>query len=149
MTLEASLRAALSSLGVAEYIIGNHTGYKQFKGTKTSAEEISVLYAGLKESYLIDFDVLLTGYAPSAEAVDAIGAIARDLKLRASTKVGSFFWGMYYPMTFRKFYHPTLTVLDPVMGDQGRLYVSEDVVPVYRNLLRDADLILPNQFEAE
>ena len=35
------------------------------------------------------------------------------------------------------------------MGDQGRLYVSEDVVPVYKNLLRDADLIVPNQFEAE
>lgn len=35
------------------------------------------------------------------------------------------------------------------MGDEGRLYVSEQVVPVYRNLLRDADLILPNQFEAE
>lgn len=35
------------------------------------------------------------------------------------------------------------------MGDQGQLYVSEEVVPAYRNLLRDADLILPNQFEAE
>ncbi len=35
------------------------------------------------------------------------------------------------------------------MGDQGKLYVNEDVVPVYKNLLRDADLILPNQFEAE
>lgn len=45
--------------------------------------------------------------------------------------------------------HSKLAVLDPVMGDQGRLYVSEDIVPVYRNLLRDADLILPNQFEAE
>lgn len=41
------------------------------------------------------------------------------------------------------------TVLDPVMGDQGRLYVDQDVVPVYKNLLHDADLILPNQFEAE
>lgn len=35
------------------------------------------------------------------------------------------------------------------MGDQEQLYVSEDVVPVYRRLLRDADLVLPNQFEAE
>jgi hypothetical protein len=35
------------------------------------------------------------------------------------------------------------------MGDQGKLYVNDDVVPVYKNLLRDADLILPNQFEAE
>ena len=42
-----------------------------------------------------------------------------------------------------------LSVLDPVMGDEGRLYVSEKVIPVYKNLLREADLILPNQFEAE
>lgn len=42
-----------------------------------------------------------------------------------------------------------MAVLDPVMGDEGHLYVQEDVVPVYKNLLRDADLILPNQFEAE
>ena len=35
------------------------------------------------------------------------------------------------------------------MGDQGSLYVHEDVVPAYKNLLRDADLVLPNQFELE
>jgi len=35
------------------------------------------------------------------------------------------------------------------MGDQGKLYVNPDVVPVYKTLLHSADLILPNQFEAE
>lgn len=35
------------------------------------------------------------------------------------------------------------------MGDQGRLYVSEGVVPVYKSLLHHADLIVPNQFETE
>ena len=35
------------------------------------------------------------------------------------------------------------------MGDQGRLYVHEDVVPAYKKLVHDADLILPNQFELE
>ena len=35
------------------------------------------------------------------------------------------------------------------MGDQGKLYVQEDTVPAYKSLLQDADLILPNQFEAE
>lgn len=43
----------------------------------------------------------------------------------------------------------SMAVLDPVMGDQGRLYVHEDVVPAYRILVRHADLVLPNQFEAE
>jgi pyridoxal/pyridoxine/pyridoxamine kinase len=40
-------------------------------------------------------------------------------------------------------------VLDPVMGDNGKLYIPEDEVPQYKAMLRDADLILPNQFEAE
>jgi len=39
--------------------------------------------------------------------------------------------------------------LDPVMGDQGRLYVNEDVLPVYKSIIHLADLIVPNQFEAE
>ncbi|RAR06527.1 proliferating cell nuclear antigen [Stemphylium lycopersici] len=112
--------------------LGNHTAYKQIKGTKTSAAEILELYEGLRQSNLSNFDVLLTGYMPSAEAVQAIGKIGRDVKFNAGTKPGSFFW-----------------VLDPVMGDNGKLYIPEDEVPEYKGLLREADLILPNQFEAE
>ncbi|KAL8643377.1 MAG: hypothetical protein Q9228_000010 [Teloschistes exilis] len=125
-----SLGCEVAALNTVQY--SNHLGYRQSKGTKTSADEIAEIYAGLKQSYLTDFDVMLSGYAPTARAVDAIGAIGRDLKLKASTKSGSFFW-----------------VLDPVMGDEGRIYVSEDVVPAYKRLVRDADLIVPNQFEAE
>ncbi|OJD12327.1 pyridoxal kinase [Emergomyces pasteurianus Ep9510] len=110
----------------------NHTGYGQVKGTKSTAQEISSLYAGLKQSYLTDFDVLLSGYAPSAAAVEAVGEIALDLRRKSQAKPGSFFW-----------------VLDPVMGDQGRIYVNEDVVPAYKKIVPHADLILPNQFEAE
>jgi pyridoxine kinase len=75
---------------------------------------------------------MLSGYCPSAALVEQVGAIARERKAQASTKPGSFFW-----------------ILDPVMGDNGRIYVAEDTVPVYKSLLKDADLILPNQFEAE
>jgi pyridoxine kinase len=35
------------------------------------------------------------------------------------------------------------------MGDGGALYIPPEIVPVYKSLLRHADLILPNQFEAE
>ncbi|EXJ61195.1 pyridoxine kinase [Cladophialophora psammophila CBS 110553] len=114
------------------YIYGNHTGYRQFKGRRTPATEIRELYDGLRQSYLTDFDVLLSGYSPSADVVETIGTIARDLKYRSAVHPGGFFW-----------------VLDPVMGDQGRLYVSEDIVPAYKQLIKEADLILPNQFEAE
>lgn len=66
----------------------------QFRGNKASAEEIADIYNGLKQSYLVDFDLMLSGYAPSAAVVGAVGSIGRDLKLKASTKPGSFFWGM-------------------------------------------------------
>jgi pyridoxine kinase len=72
--------------------IGNHTGYRQFKGTRATAQEITDLYQGLCQSNLTDFDVMLSGYAPSAAAVEAVGAIGMDLK-KKSEKPGSFFWG--------------------------------------------------------
>lgn len=111
---------------------GNHVGYKRFTGRKSTPEEVSDLYAGLKDAHLANFDVLLSGYCPSAALVEQIGLIARERKLQTATTPGSFFW-----------------VLDPVMGDNGRIYVAEDTVPAYRSLLKDADLILPNHFEAE
>lgn len=104
------------------------------KGTKVTAQEITDLYDGLKQSYLDDFAMMLSGYIPGAEAVEAVGKIAAELRTKARCRgePGSFFW-----------------VLDPVMGDHGKLYVSQDVVPAYKSLLPNADLILPNQFEAE
>jgi pyridoxine kinase len=72
---------------------GNHTGYRQTKGTKTSADDIWELYQGLKQSYLDDFDMMLSGYLPSPEAIEIVGKIGRELKLRRSTKPGAFFWG--------------------------------------------------------
>ncbi|OLN88663.1 putative pyridoxal kinase C6F6.11c [Colletotrichum chlorophyti] len=113
---------------------GNHTGYRQWKGSKVSAQEIRDLFEGLKQSYLDDFDMMLSGYIPGAEAVVAVGDIAKELrrKREAEGTPGGFFW-----------------VLDPVMGDNGKLYVAEEVVPAYRSLIEHADLILPNQFEAE
>lgn len=122
---------------------GNHTGYRQFTGPRTPASTLTDLYAGLTKANLTDFDMLLSGYSPSADAVAAIGNIARDLRSRRrrgsfgsspspSPAPGNFFWA-----------------LDPVMGDQGRLYVDEAIVPQYRRVCREADLVLPNQFEAE
>lgn len=60
-----------------------------------SAQEIRNLYEGLVQSYLTDFDVLLSGYTPTAEAVQAVGEIALDLKRRAAKKNRPFFWSGY------------------------------------------------------
>ncbi|KAM7224294.1 pyridoxal kinase [Rhypophila decipiens] len=127
-----SLGCDVAALNTVQF--SNHTGYRQWTGTRVSAQEITDLYRGLKQSYLDDFDMMLSGYVPGAAALEAVGQIAQELKVRAKERgrPGSFFW-----------------VLDPVMGDNGNLYVAQDVVPVYRSLISHADLILPNQFEAE
>jgi pyridoxine kinase len=41
---------------------------------------------------------MLSGYAPSAAAVEAVGAIGLDLQRKAESKPGSFFWGMFNPI---------------------------------------------------
>lgn len=39
---------------------------------------------------------------------------------------------------------------DPVLGDNGALYVPEDLIPIYRDeILPLCDICTPNQFEAE
>ncbi|CAZ84486.1 unnamed protein product [Tuber melanosporum] len=116
----------VASLNTVQF--SNHAGYRRLKGFRTTAGQISDLYDGLKGCGLDDFGMLLTGYIPSEECVEVVGRIAGDMKGRE----GGCFW-----------------LLDPVMGDQDRLYVSEGVLPVYKSLVRVADLIVPNQFEAE
>jgi pyridoxine kinase len=86
-------RLQLLHRGSINVRVGNHTAYKQVKGSKTSADQILELYEGLRQSSLNNFDLLLTGYMPSAECVQAVGKIGRDIKFNAGTKPGSFFWG--------------------------------------------------------
>ncbi|TGJ82561.1 hypothetical protein E0Z10_g6218 [Xylaria hypoxylon] len=125
-----SLGCDAAALNTVQF--SNHTGYGRVKGTKLAAQEITDLWDGLKQSHLDSFDMMLSGYVPGAAGVEAVGRIAKELKAGAASKPGSFFW-----------------VLDPVMGDNGKIYVAEDVVPAYQSLIHHADLILPNQFEAE
>lgn len=35
------------------------------------------------------------------------------------------------------------------MGDEGKMYVSAEVLPVYKSMILHADLIVPNQYEVE
>jgi pyridoxine kinase len=135
----------------------NHSGYRQTKGFRTTGEQITELYEGLKMNGNDDFGMLLSGYIPGAEGVEAVGRIARDLKEKRKGRKGGLFWGMLMILRLQvvrigltdELWVFLVSVLDPVMGDQGRLYVGEDVVPVYKSLLALADLIVPNQFEAE
>lgn len=110
----------------------NHTGYRQFKGTYTTAQQITEIWKGLEDSHIDDYHMILSGYLPDASSVGALGHIAKSLKNKSTIDQEKVFW-----------------ILDPVLGDNGKCYVDQDVIPVYKSLLRFADMLLPNQFEAE
>ncbi|KAG5454560.1 Pyridoxal kinase [Clonorchis sinensis] len=124
----------LQLLGIeVDYInsvqFSNHTGYSCVKGQVMDACDLKELYAGLKANGLHTYTHVLTGYVGCASFLEAVGDLIRDLKAE----------------------NPQLKYYcDPVLGDSGELYVSPDLVPVYKEkILPLADVILPNQFEAE
>lgn len=110
--------------------LSNHTGYSHVKGQVLNAEDIECLYDGLKANGVHDnFSHLITGYIGSKSFLLKVGEIIQSL--RDSNP------GLVY-------------VCDPVMGDNGKMYVPEELMPVYRDVIvPKADIVTPNQFEAE
>lgn len=109
--------------------LSNHTGYKSIQGQVLQAEELKVLFNGLKENEIDIYSHFLTGYCGSESFLKEIVNVLKHLKLR----------------------NPNITyVCDPVMGDDGEFYVPESLLPIYRDeLVPLADILTPNQFEAE
>ncbi|XP_015230006.1 PREDICTED: pyridoxal kinase-like [Cyprinodon variegatus] len=107
----------------------NHTGYAHWKGQVLTAEELNVLYEGIKLNKVNQYDYILTGYSRDISFLEVVVDIIQELK-KAS---------------------PSLVyVCDPVMGDNGAMYVPENLLPVYKNkVVPLADILTPNQFEAE
>ncbi|XP_024031888.1 pyridoxal kinase isoform X2 [Morus notabilis] len=107
----------------------NHTGYPTFKGQVLNGEQLWELIEGLEKNDLLYYTHLLTGYIGSVSFLNTVLEVVR--KLRSV--------------------NPKLTyVCDPVMGDEGKLYVPLDLVSVYREkVVPVASMLTPNQFEAE
>ncbi|KAJ3970185.1 Ribokinase-like protein [Lentinula raphanica] len=106
----------------------NHAGYGRSGGTKTSAAELDSIFEAMEVNELLIPSRLLTGYIPNAEALNAVAKLVETLRTQKPELI---------------------YLLDPVMGDAGRLYVAPDVVPVYRRLLPFSTIITPNWFEVE
>ncbi|KAF9965235.1 putative pyridoxal kinase [Mortierella alpina] len=110
----------------------NHTGYPSWTGEKATGEQLTKLFEGLEANGLVEYTHILTAYSNlincyigSAQNLTAVTEIISQLKAQSNP----FF--------------------DPVMGDNGQLYVQPDVIPIYRELMKFASAITPNQFEAE
>ncbi|KIJ55580.1 hypothetical protein M422DRAFT_24152 [Sphaerobolus stellatus SS14] len=106
----------------------NHSGYGRTGGMKTNPQELVSIFEIMEKNGLLNPSRVLTGYVPGAEALTVISGVIQRLREQ----------------------NPNIIyLLDPVMGDAGRLYVSEDVIPIYRDMLSLATIITPNYFEAE
>ena len=107
-----------------------HTGYKHKpKGHVLNGDDLMQLMAGLEENGLAAFDFLLTGYIGNADFLHKVLDVLKSLKANSANVA----------------YH-----CDPVLGDHGKLYVPEALVDEYkRNVVPVADVLTPNEFEAE
>ncbi|XP_052304157.1 pyridoxal kinase isoform X7 [Populus trichocarpa] len=107
----------------------NHTGYPTFKGQVLNGQQLWELMEGLKANDLLYYTHLLTGYIGSVSFLNTVLEVVK--KLRSI--------------------NPKLTyVCDPVLGDEGKLYVPPELVEVYREkVVPVASMLTPNQFEAE
>jgi pyridoxine kinase len=107
----------------------NHTGYPTWTGQKLSCDEFKAVVKGLEGNNILPtYTHLLTGYVGAIETLEEICMLAVSMKRNKDLFV----------------------VIDPVLGDEGRLYVDAKYIGCYRDsLLKVADLICPNGFEAE
>uniref|UniRef100_A0A0R0F695 pyridoxal kinase n=1 Tax=Glycine max TaxID=3847 RepID=A0A0R0F695_SOYBN len=107
----------------------NHTGYPTFKGQVLNGQQLWDLIEGLEGNDLLFYTHLLTGYIGSESFLNTV--------LQVVSKLRSTNPGLSY-------------VCDPVMGDEGKLYVPQELVSVYREkVVPVASMLTPNQFEAE
>uniref|UniRef100_A0A8C9TF57 Pyridoxal kinase n=1 Tax=Scleropages formosus TaxID=113540 RepID=A0A8C9TF57_SCLFO len=105
----------------------NHTGYAHWKGQVLTADELHVLYEGIKLNNVNHYDYVLTGYTRDTSFLEMVVDIVKELK-RENPKL------VYGDDRFCVFLQ----------------YVPENLYPVYKNkVVPVADIITPNQFEAE
>lgn len=93
------------------------------KGAGTVGEDASSLAAALTRN---PYQIVLTGYTGNADVLEEIWLRIAELK---------------------NLTHPPIWIMDPCMGDNGRLYVAPAVRQFYVKNIGTADILTPNEHE--
>lgn len=56
----------------------NHTGYGYTNGHKTSPDQLAAVFEGLEQNKLVRYDRILSGYTPSAQALEVVAQWIRQ-----------------------------------------------------------------------
>jgi pyridoxine kinase len=125
---------ALAALGIEPVVaptvlFGRHPGRGAPGGGAVSDEMFEGVLAGIEaDGVLSRADVLITGYFASPGQVMAAASVIDAARAAGAAKI----------------------IVDPVMGDDGRLYVSEAVAQaIAQELAPRADVLAPNAWELE
>ncbi|KAJ3008886.1 hypothetical protein HKX48_008282 [Thoreauomyces humboldtii] len=118
----------------------NHSGYPKMLGTRLTTTQFQEIVEGLEANHLLgEYSHLLTGYVGQAAILELLPQLVEKMTTANPE------------LQYDEVISPELKlsiVLDPVMGDNGKLYVPEETIPVYRKLCAVAHAITPNGFEA-
>jgi pyridoxine kinase len=109
-------------------VLSNHPAWPASAGLQVPPERIGAMIDAIDANGWLDgHDAFLAGYLPSAAHV----AMACETADR-----------------LRRLPSPPRIVVDPILGDDGRLYVAEEAAAAVRDqLVPRADVLTPNRFE--
>lgn len=111
----------------------NHTGFPGgWEGDVLQGDQLRLIMKGLERNGLLsDVGHLLTGYIGSASFLQAVLDVLKTVREHSGQKLRY--------------------VCDPVLGDVGSgFYVPKELVQHFREqVIPEADVVTPNQFEAE
>lgn len=117
-------------LAIPTVLLAHHPGHRPPKGRMFPVDEVAALLEGIDEvGALAAARGLLTGYL----GLPGTATVAADAVVR-----------------LRRYRPQALYLCDPVIGDNGRVYVRDGVEQAIRDqLLPLADVVTPNHFELE
>jgi pyridoxine kinase len=122
-------RITIPILQPTSELLRNSAGYKEYRGQVLDSENLDALITGLRSNGLLKYTHILTGYCGNKSFLEKILDVVTELK-RISPNC--------------------LFLCDPVLGDDGEMYVPSELIDVYRErIIPSADILTPNQFELE
>ena len=139
VSVSALQARGIDTMHVPTVLLGRHPGWGEPGGGPIGDALLSGALEGIEANGLFSLtDAVLTGYFATAgqvkRAAETIDAI-RAVQTRTAHNVCA-----YAP--------EPLIVVDPILGDHGKLYVPDDVAQAIRDeLVPRADLLTPNAFE--
>lgn len=119
-------RLGVETIVIPTTVLGRHPGWGTPGGHPLSASHLRDMWGAIKAQDL-RIDAVMTGYLADNTHIDIAAEIISDVKKKNSEAI---------------------ILVDPVMGDNGRLYVPESrAKAIIAKLLPLADIITPNAWE--